>query len=642
MRAGRRAVIGAGRCGAALALALSLPAWLLPTPCDAAVVEAEHRTVTIRANGTVREDHRRVVLLESETDVEDWSTFPIYLDLNRRLDDFEGTVTDPDGDTRKVRRKHQDEAQVSDAGELHASRSYHLVEPEGLRPGSRIDLSWSLEIEPYFPADAVYLERDDPVRDFRLTIRVEPGVEGWRWRLDGPESEGYGRDDLVFDESEGGTNGGLRVTGSLPKAAEDLDLAAGPVAPVVRYAWGRDSWRNVGSWYRGLLHSVPRDDASIKALAKHLTDGAQDDRERLERLVRYVQDRVRYVAVQIGVGGYVPTPPAETVGRQWGDCKDKGLLLVDLLDRVGIEALPALVRLDASKAFDAAFPSAHQFNHLIVAIPEAEVATTPEDPISGGYLFVDATQTRGSARYLNSWASGQQALIVTPGGGSLVRTPVLPQAQSQRLHGIWTVGSSGTAQAQLTLDYTGDAASSLLGVEQSTDPKELESRIQSAWRAVVPLASVSDVQWGGSSDELPVFQLKATATFDSWLAGRDGSYSVQLPTIRQTPELRELGETPDELAVNADAGRADLHFEIHLPPGLCAPKPKDESIENTVGSFTQRVAFEGDPTSGVVVTVERTTVVREPWVSPTQRQDLLDLAKAEYQAGRRKLRFRCE
>lgn len=611
---------------------------LAVTPTWAAVVETEHRTVTIRADGTVREDHRRVVRLESAEDVDAWGTFAVYLDLNRRLDDFEGRVILPDGDVRKVRRKHQDEAQVSARGELHASRSYHLVEPEGLQPGARLEMAWSLEIEPYFPADAVHLERDDRVADFRLVVRREPGVEGWRWRLDGPEGEGYGRESLVFDESA--TE--LRVTGSLPAAADEASLAAGPRAPVVRYAWGGDSWRHVGTWYRGLLDGVPQDDLALSRLAADLTRDAADDRERLERLVRYVQDRVRYVAVQIGIGGYVPTPPAETVGRQWGDCKDKGVLLVQLLRRVGIEAYAALVRLDASKSFDADFPSANQFNHLIVAIPESEVATTPDDPVAGGYLFVDATQSRGSARYLNSWAGGQQALVVTPGGGSLVRTPVQPASHRQTFSGTWHLGTDGSARAELALEFTGDAAASLLALADSTDSEELATRIQSAWRGVAPTADLSGTTWTGNARELPIFRLEAVARFDAWLVGRDGSYSVHLPELRQTPELRDLSEVPDDLPVDAEAGVAEVRFTLHLPPGLCPPEEKDVGVENSVGRFTQTVTSTGDAASGVVVEVERRTVIEEPYVSPERRQDLLDLATAEYRAGRRKLRFRCD
>ncbi|MDA8020648.1 MAG: DUF3857 domain-containing transglutaminase family protein [Thermoanaerobaculia bacterium] len=608
---------------------------------DAAIVESEHRTVTIRADGSVREDHRRVVHLESESDVEEWGTFPIYLDLNRTLKDFEGKVTGADGKVRKIRRKHRDEMQLAGSSELHASRSYYLVEPEGLRPGAKLDLAWSLEIEPYFPANAIFLERDDPVEDFQLTIRLEPGVEGWRWRVDGPDGEGFGRESLSFDESAAGPSGGLRVTGSISEAQDDLDSAAGPTAPVLRYAWGGDSWRHVGSWYRGLLEGVPRDDGALSSLTTELTAGAQNDRERLERLVRYVQDRVRYVAVQIGIGGYVPTPPGETIDRQWGDCKDKGVLLVELLRQLDIEAFPALVRLDASKSFDADFPSADQFNHLIVAIPEEEIAVTAEDPVSGGYLFVDATQSRGSARYLNSWAGGQQALVVTPGGGSLVTTPTNPESQNKRLAGIWTVDDTGSAEARLVLEYAGDVAASLLAFQSSTDPAQLEPRVQSIWRSVVPQAELSEVKWGGHADELPVFRLEAEARIDSWISGRGDSYAAELPKLGQTPKLRDLGEVPDELPVDAKAGRADVHFEIHLPPGVCAPKQKDDAVQNTVGSFSHEVSSTGDPASGVKVTVKRTTIVQRPYVAPEARQDLLDLATAEYRAGRRKLRFRC-
>lgn len=89
------------------------------------------------------------------------------------------------------------------------------------------------------------------------------------------------------------------------------------------------------------------------------------------------------------------------VSRAWGDCKDKSPLLVDLLREVDIEALPALILLADDRRIDPQFPSPNQFNHEIVAVPAGEVEVTEEDPMAGGYLFLDPTQTRGGARWLH-------------------------------------------------------------------------------------------------------------------------------------------------------------------------------------------------------------------------------------------------
>jgi transglutaminase-like putative cysteine protease len=49
---------------------------------------------------------------------------------------------------------------------------------------------------------------------------------------------------------------------------------------------------------------------------------------RAEAALALVQDRVRYVALAMGAGGYVPADAAETWSRRYGDCKGKTALLL--------------------------------------------------------------------------------------------------------------------------------------------------------------------------------------------------------------------------------------------------------------------------------------------------------------------------
>src|SRR2546425_8998451 len=44
-----------------------------------------------------------------------------------------------------------------------------------------------------------------------------------------------------------------------------------------------------------------------------------------------VRDRVRYVAVELGLAGYQPRPSGETLAKLYGDCKDKATLLQSAL-----------------------------------------------------------------------------------------------------------------------------------------------------------------------------------------------------------------------------------------------------------------------------------------------------------------------
>src|SRR5207245_3226925 len=65
--------------------------------------------------------------------------------------------------------------------------------------------------------------------------------------------------------------------------------------------------------------------------------------QRVLQALRFVQDEIRYMGVEIGVNSHMPYSPATVVKRRYGDCKDKTLLLITMLRALGISARPALV-----------------------------------------------------------------------------------------------------------------------------------------------------------------------------------------------------------------------------------------------------------------------------------------------------------
>ncbi|MFO1174943.1 MAG: DUF3857 domain-containing transglutaminase family protein [Paracoccaceae bacterium] len=111
--------------------------------------------------------------------------------------------------------------------------------------------------------------------------------------------------------------------------------------------------------------------------------------------LRLVQDDIRYVGLEMGVGGYYARTPAEVAESGYGDCKDKALLLVATLKALGITGHVALANLDHGLALPRQTPAIGAFDHMIVrvemagrrywmdptAIHEAgtlETATTPD------------------------------------------------------------------------------------------------------------------------------------------------------------------------------------------------------------------------------------------------------------------------
>ena len=87
---------------------------------------------------------------------------------------------------------------------------------------------------------------------------------------------------------------------------------------------------------------------------------------RAQRALQLVQDKVRYLAIGMDGGNYVPQTPAQTYELRYGDCKAKTLLLLALLHAMKIKAEPVLAHTGLGDLVRERLPSALAFNHVLV------------------------------------------------------------------------------------------------------------------------------------------------------------------------------------------------------------------------------------------------------------------------------------
>ena len=106
---------------------------------------------------------------------------------------------------------------------------------------------------------------------------------------------------------------------------------------------------------------------AIEAVARRgPSEGDPSALERMLASATMVRDRVRYVAVELGIGGFQPHAAAETLSNLYGDCKDKGTLLQSVLAAGGMTSYPLLVNLGGRMSLPAESP-VWVFNHLVLA-----------------------------------------------------------------------------------------------------------------------------------------------------------------------------------------------------------------------------------------------------------------------------------
>lgn len=92
----------------------------------------------------------------------------------------------------------------------------------------------------------------------------------------------------------------------------------------------------------------------------------KDPRVRAALALRSVQDNIRYLAVGMNGGNYIPQAPEKTWSVRYGDCKAKTLLLLSMLHAMNIEAEPVLASIGLDDLVTQELPSAGAFNHVFV------------------------------------------------------------------------------------------------------------------------------------------------------------------------------------------------------------------------------------------------------------------------------------
>jgi tetratricopeptide (TPR) repeat protein len=131
---------------------------------------------------------------------------------------------------------------------------------------------------------------------------------------------------------------------------------------------------------------------------------------RAQRALELVQEKVRYLAVGMNGGNYVPQSPAKTWEVRYGDCKAKTLLLLAMLDAMAIEAEPVLAHSSVGDFVPEALPSAAAFDHVLVRAV-----------IGGESLWLDGTGMGARLADIRDTPPFQNVLPVRAAGADLMR-----------------------------------------------------------------------------------------------------------------------------------------------------------------------------------------------------------------------------
>lgn len=138
--------------------------------------------------------------------------------------------------------------------------------------------------------------------------------------------------------------------------------------------WGRIYLSEYSDWSQVVDWAIPLYEAALDAqegVAEQLVSlnlSLMQPEQKITQALFFNQQQIRYLGLEMGTNSHAPSSAETTLQRRYGDCKDKVVLLLAMLKRLGIEAYPALVNTETGETLTERLPSALAFDHVIVKV----------------------------------------------------------------------------------------------------------------------------------------------------------------------------------------------------------------------------------------------------------------------------------
>src|SRR5579863_8667314 len=403
-----RALLGFAACILAYATpaaAGDAPAWMhalvnapLPThdeKTDAVLLYSETNVDVVSADKikTVVRQAYRILRPEGRNR----GTVVVFLNSNKKVTSLHGWCIPAQGKDYEV--KDKDGMEVSppkiDGAELVVDVKAKILYIPAPDPGNIIGYEYEVDEHPLVLQDSWSFQGLDPVRESHFSLQLPAGWEYKAQWLNYPETKptqmGASQSQWVVSDLKG-----IRPENEMPPMRGLLGQMIvsfyPPGGPALN---GFSNWQQMGDWYRNLTSS--RRDASpgIKQQVAVLTASAPTQIEKMKALAQFVQSDIRYVAIELGIGGWQPHAAADVFAHRYGDCKDKATLMSSMLHEIGVDSYYVVINTERGSVTRQTPAQAWGFNHAIIAIklPDGVAASslmaTVEHPKLGKILFFD-------------------------------------------------------------------------------------------------------------------------------------------------------------------------------------------------------------------------------------------------------------
>ncbi|MBD1394747.1 DUF3857 domain-containing protein [Mucilaginibacter glaciei] len=378
------------------------------------------------------------------------------------------------------------------------------------------------------------------------------------------------------------------------------------------------NWQELGKWnYDKLLANRQALPTTTIQQVNKLIAGITDNKLKAKKIYEYMQNKTRYISVQVGIGGYQPFLAADVDNLNYGDCKGLVNYTQALLKAADIDSWYCVVKSGSRKvSMMADFASMNQGDHVILCLP-----------LKNDTTFLECTSQKMPFGFLSDFTDDRTVLACTPTGGKLMRTPkYTAKVNTQARKAGFTIDNKGELTGNVTTVFKGtqfDNHEALVDEPLKEQVKILQKR----YNAISNL-DIEKCSYVQDKQQLPVATENIKLNARDFATTENGKLYFSInPLNRSIRPLRDVRSRTTPLYINSGYTDED-EITFTIPPGYKSDRtPLDVAIEKPFGTFKASMVLNGDQ-----LVFKRTLQIIEGNYSKEAYHELVDFYQAIVEA----------
>ncbi len=548
-----------------------------------AVIRSQEVYISLKSSSEMYVTKKKIITVLNKEGNNDVDAY-VHYDNNLKIKSLEVLVFDNFGnEIKKIKKNDFKDVSAVDGGTLYSDSRVKYLNytpikyPYTIEFTSEVINGNTAFIEPFMPVNGYFLsvEKSTYTIDFPEDITIRTKEKNFE-TLDLEKETLTGK--IVYKvkniqavKPEAYSPGSTNMSPKVLVASKQFSLEG--VHTQV------ENWVDFGKWmYHDLIKDTYDLPANTISMIQNLVKDEPNDVAKAKKIYQYVQDKTRYISVQVGIGGWKPFNASEVDKLGYGDCKALTNYTMSLLKAVGVKSNYTVVYAGKSQRSLEKDFAAMQGNHVILNIPQED----KED------IWLECTSQKLPFGFIGDFTDDRDVLVITPEGGKIQHTKKYKTGENiQRIKGHYTISNEGTINASVNVNSKGIQYDDKYWLETETE-RDLDKHYKNRWKYINTI----------KINSMHITNDKEAVEFIEDVSFQATNYSKKIGN-RMLLTLNALNRNTDipdryrnrKLPLKIKRGFTDIdEVEITLPQGYkVESKPNSKNIENKFGRYKAEV-----------------------------------------------------